>query len=54
LAQVPNNEGKIRRLFMTLVEALEEAELLCTVISGTDTDMFIQLQVPVPRIFPGA
>ncbi len=39
---------------MTLVAALEEAELLCTVISGTDTDMIIQLQVPVPRIFPGA
>jgi hypothetical protein len=39
---------------MTLVVALEEAELLCTVISGTGTDMIIPPQMPVPRIFPGA
>jgi hypothetical protein len=54
LVPVPNNEGKIRRLFMTLVAALEEAELLCTVTSDTGTDMIIPPQVPVPRIFPGA
>jgi hypothetical protein len=41
-------------MFMTFVAALEEAELLCTVISGTGTDMIHPPQVPVPQNFPGA
>jgi hypothetical protein len=50
----PHNEGKIGRFFMTLVEGLEEAEFLCTVISGTGTDMIIPPQMPIPQIFPGS
>jgi hypothetical protein len=33
---------------MTLVAALEEAELLCTIISGTGTDMIIPPQKLLP------
>ncbi len=47
-------KAKSEVFFMTLVPALEEAELLCTVISGTGTDIIIPPQVSVPRIFPGA
>jgi hypothetical protein len=51
---VPHDEGKIGRFCMPLVAALEEAELLCTVVSGTGKDMIIPPQMPGPRIFSGA
>ncbi len=35
------DEGKIGRFFLESVAALEEAELLCTIISDTNTGLII-------------
>jgi uncharacterized protein (DUF1919 family) len=48
-----HNKGKIGRFFMTSVVALEDAELLCTVVSDTCTGTIIPSQLPLPRTCPG-
>jgi hypothetical protein len=53
LAPVLNDKGKIGRFFIISVVALEEAELLCTVVLDTGTGTIIPPQVPVPRICTG-
>jgi hypothetical protein len=53
LTPVLNDKGKIGRFFIISVAALEEAELLCTVVLDTGTGTIILPQVPVPRICTG-
>jgi transcriptional regulator of met regulon len=50
LTPVLNDEGKTGRSFIKLVAALEEAELLCTVVLNTSTGAVIPPQAPLPRI----
>jgi hypothetical protein len=54
LTPVLNDEGKIGKSFIRLVAALEEAELLCTVVLDTDTGTIIPPQAPLPHICSGA
>jgi hypothetical protein len=53
LTPVLNDKGKFGRFFILSVAALEEAELLCTVVLDTGTGTIIPPQVPVPRICTG-
>jgi hypothetical protein len=53
LTPVLNDKGKISRFFIISVAALEEAELLCTVVLDTSTGTIIPPQVPAPRICTG-
>jgi hypothetical protein len=46
--------GKIHRFFKPSVATLEEAELLCTLVSDTGTSMIILLQEPLQGICSGA
>jgi hypothetical protein len=43
----------VGKIGMTLVVALEKAELLCTIASDTRTGTIIPPQVPLPSIYPG-
>jgi hypothetical protein len=54
LTPVLNDEGKIGRSFIKLVAALEEAELLCTVVLDTGKGTIIPPQAPIPCICFGA
>jgi hypothetical protein len=47
-------KAKAAEFFVTSVAALEEAEILCTVFSDTDTGMIIPSQAPLQRICPSA
>jgi hypothetical protein len=51
---VLNDEGKNSRFFTIEVAALEETELLCTVVLDPGTGTIIPPQVPLKRIYPGA
>jgi hypothetical protein len=48
-----HDDGKNGRFSMTSVAALEEAKLLCTVVSNTGTGTIIPPQAPLPRSFLG-
>jgi hypothetical protein len=46
------DEGKSAVFFMTPVAALEEVELLCTVVLDSGTGTIIPPQASLPRICP--
>jgi hypothetical protein len=45
---------KLAYFLMTFLLAIEEAELLCTVVSDTGTDVIILPQAPVLRLCPSS
>jgi hypothetical protein len=45
-------KAKLADFFVTLAAALEEAEILCTVVSDSGTDMIIRPQAPLPQNCP--
>jgi hypothetical protein len=47
-------KGKLADFFLKLLAALQEAELLCTIVLDTSTGTIIPLHVPLPRICSGA
>jgi hypothetical protein len=47
-------KAKVADFFVTSVEALEEAEILCTVFSDTGTGTIILPQASLKQICPGA
>jgi hypothetical protein len=49
-----HDEDQIGRYFMTSLGVIEEAELLCTAVSDTSTDVNILPQAPVSRLCLGA
>jgi hypothetical protein len=49
-----HDECKKGRFFMTWIAALEEAEILCCVISDTSTSLIILPQALPLQICPGA
>jgi hypothetical protein len=53
LTPVPNDEGKISRVFLISLAALEEAELLGTVILDTGTGTIIPPHALVSHICTG-
>jgi hypothetical protein len=53
LTPVLNDEVKNGRFFITSIAALEEAELLLTVVLNTGTGTIIPPQALVPRICTG-
>jgi hypothetical protein len=46
-------KAKSADFFVILAAALEEAEILCTVVSDTSTDMIIPPQALLPQNCPG-
>jgi hypothetical protein len=53
LMPVLHNEDKLA-VFFTLVVVLEEADLICTIVTNTGTGMIIPPQMLLPGMCPSA